>query len=100
MSLTADQAPAVTLTQPCAAVSAVSAVSAAGSEGLVHQPKHRDREERTMAHCRGLRGLSVCTLTAGGSDWSPQLLQECLQVRPSTLTLKGIVSVVSCNKSL
>ncbi|XP_063747149.1 epoxide hydrolase 4 isoform X2 [Eleginops maclovinus] len=53
-----------------------------GSEGLVHQPQHRDREERPLAHCRGLGGLSVRIVPAGGSHRSPQLLQESLQLPP------------------
>lgn len=60
------------------------ALSAAGSEGLVHQPQHGDREERPLAHRGGPGGLSVRTVTAGSSDWSPQLLQECLQVGNSS----------------
>lgn len=55
-------------------------VSAAGSEGFVHQPQHRDRQERPMAHRRGSGSLPVCALTTGSSNRSPQLLQECLQV--------------------
>ncbi|XP_036969432.1 uncharacterized protein ephx4 isoform X1 [Acanthopagrus latus] len=53
-----------------------------GSEGLVHQPQHGDREERPLAHGGGPGGLPVRTVTARSSDWSPQLLQECLQLSP------------------
>ena len=60
------------------------ALSAAGSEGLVHQPQHGDREERPLAHGGGPGGLPVRTVTARSSDWSPQLLQECLQVGRSS----------------
>ncbi len=45
-----------------------------------------------MAHCRGPGGVSVRTVTAGSSDWSPQLLQECLQVGKSSLTERWIMS--------
>lgn len=58
----------------------IASFSAPGCEGLVHQPQHRYQQERPVADCRGLRGILVCNLTAGSSDWSPQLLQECLQV--------------------
>ncbi|XP_027882615.1 epoxide hydrolase 4 isoform X1 [Xiphophorus couchianus] len=54
-----------------------------GPQSLVHQSEHRDREKGPMAHCRGLGSLLVCTLTAGSSDRSSQLLQECLQLAPS-----------------
>lgn len=59
-----------------------------GSESLVHEPQHRYWKERPMAHCRGPGGLSVCNLTARSSDWSPQLLQECLQVGNRSLIQK------------
>lgn len=63
-----------------------AAVSAAGSEVLVHQPQHRDREERPVADGGGPGGLPVRNVAAGSSDRSPQLLQERLQVRNTSLT--------------
>lgn len=64
----------------------LTAVSAAGSEVLVHQPQHRDREERPVADGGGPGGLPVCNVAAGSSDRSPQLLQERLQVGITSLT--------------
>lgn len=72
----------------------LASFSAPGCEGLVHQPQHRYQQERPMADCRGLRGIFVCNLTAGSSDWSPQLLQECLQVRGGTHTMDYVVGSV------
>lgn len=54
--------------------------SSPGSEGLVHQPQHGHREEGPLADGGGPGGLFVCSVTAGRSDRSPQLLQECFQV--------------------
>lgn len=57
-----------------------AAVSVPGLEGLVHQPQHRDWEERPVAGRRGPGGVPVRHVAAGGSDRRAQLLQERLQV--------------------